>query len=202
MRKVNILFIYGFIGITIGIIAITFSALKPKFNYQPPATKVATAFKATKPITKFNLVDTNGNPFTDKSLRGHWTLLFFGYPKCPDICPSTLNVLRESWSIFATNNISAPVRFIFVDISSQPTEISLLRQFVQNYNQTFIGLSGERAQMQLLADQLGIYSNTVENKIDHSAALMLIDPLARLHAVFTPPFSANDIVHDLRILAL
>ncbi len=200
MRR-KILFIYTFLALSAALVLITFLALKPKFQFNAPQTKVATAFKAKNALQNFQLTDTTGKPFTPKSLRGHWSVLFFGYMRCPDICPQTLGVVRESWEIMTKTNKPAP-RFIFVDISIENKNINQLQQFLQNYNPDFIGLSGTSTEIKSLGDQLGIYSKQLDDRIDHSAALMLIDPLGRLHAILTPPFNATDVVHDLTILTL
>ncbi len=202
MRKRTGLFLFGFVCISIAIILAVWMAIKPKFEYVPPHTRVATAFKSQQKLEYFHLYDTEGNIFTDKSLRGYWTLLFFGYTKCPDICPSTLNIIRETWNIFAAKGQSAPVRFVFADISSKDATLSELKSFLKNYNQNFLGLHGSDEQMHRLSDQLGIYANQQPQGIDHTASLMLIDPQGQLCAVFTPPFDADDLAHDLTILTL
>lgn len=180
-----------------------YAYMTQKLTYHEPATHVASIIRNTKPLTTFALTDTNNTPFTEHSLRGHWTLLFFGYTRCPDICPRTLAIVRDTWSQF---NKYAPARFVFADISKDPASLRDLKQFVANYNQDFIGISGTPLEMHQLSDQLGIYAqevlgqDAVTARIDHTAALMLIDPQARLRAVLTPPFNAADIKEDLEAI--
>lgn len=164
--------------------------------------QIATMVKSPTPLQQFNLLATNGTEFTQNSLLGQWSLIFFGYTKCPDICPKTLNIVRNTWAMLSNTKPRPNVQFIFTDISNSPVTIDELKEFLQNYNPEFIGLSGSTEAVHKLSDQLGIYTKSEENKIDHTAALMLIDPQGRLQAVFTPPFSAQDILHDLTILAL
>lgn len=202
IRKRTAIFIFGFVCIAASIILAIWMKIAPKFNYTPPYTKVATSFKSQTKLTYFHLFDTEGNIFTDKSLRGHWTLLFFGYTKCPDICPVTLGIVRETWDLFAAAQQPTPVRFVFADISSKAITLKELKQFLQNYNQNFLGIYGSAEQMHRLSDQLGIYANQQDQNIDHTASLMLIDPQGNLSAVFTPPFTAPDLMHDLTVLTL
>lgn len=173
--------------------------MSPKLKPQAQITYVASSLQPSKALQKFSLTDTNGNNFTEKSLRGHWTLLFFGYTKCPGICPSTLATVRDAWQQFKQQN-KVPARFVFADISNEPVETSELKLFLSNYNQEFLGVNGAQPDMQELSDQLGIYSQIQEDIIDHTASLILINPQAKLCAIFTPPFSAQDIVHDLQVL--
>src|SRR5215470_10876738 len=43
----------------------------------------------------FNLIDQNGQPFSDKDLKGKFFLVFFGFTHCPDVCPTTLFEISE-----------------------------------------------------------------------------------------------------------
>lgn len=200
--KRSTLFFLIFIISTVVIIFAAAQGLRPKFHYAPPQTVAATALKPSKPLGAFQVTDTSGNIFTEKSLRGYWTLMFFGYTRCPDICPKTLGIIRDSWNQFAANREAPPVRFVFADISKQPTPYQDLKLFLHNYNPVFIGLTADQYNMQQLSDQLGIYAQQTDGKLDHTAALMLIDPQGRLTAVFTPPFTATELAQDLKSLTL
>jgi protein SCO1/2 len=165
---------------------------------EKPLVLAATVVKPSQMITAFSLQDYDGKPFSEKSLRGHWTLLFFGYVGCPDICPQTLSVLRDAWDTYPSKQ--APVRFVFANIEPTPINNEVLKTFLHNYNPNFIGVSGTPEAVQQLSSQLGVYAKQQQDKLDHTASLMLIDPQGRLSAVFTPPFSAHDVVQDLEIL--
>lgn len=199
-KKRSGIFIIIFIAICLVLLYSAWNALAPKYNYQPPQTKIATPLKPVKPISSFKLYDSTGNVFSEKSLRGHWTLLFFGYPGCPDICPRTLGLLRDTWDLFEAQSKSAPVRFIFADISKQPVSINELQQFLHNYRPEFMGITGTSTEIHALSDQLGIYTREQNNALDHTSALMLIDTQGRLFAVLTPPFTAEEIMQDLQTL--
>ncbi len=173
-------------------------SLAPTFKPNTPMTASATVVKSSAGLKGFNLTDTNGKKFTAQSLRGHWTLLFFGYMTCPDICPTTLGIVRDAWSTFP--NQQSPARFVFVNISPAPADDQGLRAFITNYNSSFIGVTGTTTELTKLGDQLGIFTKQQDNRIDHTASLMLIDPQGRLRAVFTPPFSAPEVAADLQVL--
>lgn len=190
------------VSIVLGLTAL-FSAwyfISPKFNQTPPTTMIATSLKPSKPVTPFELTDANGAVFNQKSLRGHWTLLFFGYMGCPDICPKTLGIMRDTWHLYNADS-PAPARFVFVSITPITIQDNKLRDFLGNYHQDFIGVGGTASEVKRLSDQLGIYyQSRADGEHDHTASLMLIDPQGRLTAVFTPPFIAQEIVKDLDAL--
>lgn len=169
--------------------------LEPKLNYKAPKLQVATLVKNLEPVTGFELTTFDGKSFNKDSLRGRWSLLFFGYMKCPDICPRTLGIVKQAWELEPMLN----AKFIFVNL----TNISNQREFAQflnNYNKDFIGVSGSQQQVGILSSKLKIYRHELNNRIDHSPSLMLIDPKGKLRAVFNPPFTAEDIVTDLKAI--
>lgn len=160
---------------------------------------IATIIKQTQPLSAFAVSDDNGGIFTELSLRGQWTLLFFGYPKCPDICPNTLGIVRDTWNLYQPNK-TPPAKFVFASLTSEPIEDGTLKTFVKNFNKDFVGISGSSTEMHQLSDQLGIYFTQQTDRIDHTASLMLINPQGKLTAVFTPPFTAEQVAKDLDLI--
>ena len=81
----------------------------------PPPT-VATLLEGGAQLPKVQLIDKMGQNFSTPDLSGKFSLLFFGFTHCPDICPLTLNVLANMHNDWATPTIAVPeVVFISVD---------------------------------------------------------------------------------------
>ena len=72
--------------------------LNPTFKKPQDPMQLATLINNTTPLAPFSLVDTNHQKFTSQNLKGHWNVLFFGYTHCPDICPTTLAILNDTYS--------------------------------------------------------------------------------------------------------
>jgi len=73
--------------------------------------------------------------------------------------------------------------------------------FLANFHEKFIGVTGSNAEIKKLQSQLNVFAEkNADGNITHTAALMLIDPQMRLHAIFTPPFKPQDIAMDLDLL--
>ena len=112
-------------------------------------------------------------PFTEKSLLGQWTLMFFGYAQCPEICPKTLIKITELWK-----QVPQDLHFVFVSLDPESDTVQILRDFLGRFNSEFRGLTGEAAVIQKLAKACGIYSwqdpkandPSKPKMIDHSAA--------------------------------
>lgn len=190
-----------FIIITISVLLGLWYCLNPIFQPKAAQMRSATLVNSQHHISDFSLTTTNNQPFNQHNLRGHWTLMFFGYSDCPVICPSTLTLLRDSWQQFTK---APPVNFVFVNINPQQESLAELKAFLQRFHPDFVGATGSSAEIRKLSDQLGIFATnsgdtTEDGKpiIDHTATLMLINPHAKLHAVFTPQLDPVAIAQDL-----
>lgn len=194
-----------FFTVAIGLFLVIKTVIQPMFSDpHTQQTQAATIFNSSKPLPEFELTKTNGEPFTQRSFRGQWTVLFFGYRQCPDICPMTLSVMRTIWNSFPEKQI--PMKFVFASIKKEADDLEALSAFLNNYHHTFQGITGTMAEMDKLKAPLGVFANEVIDEsgneiIDHSASLMIINPKGQLHAVFTPPFNIEAVASDLALLS-
>lgn len=161
-----------------------------------PQDLAATVLPNPRPLPAFALVDHHNRPFTPDSLKGHWTFLFFGYTRCPDICPTTLGVLDAvDRQLAATPHLREHTQTVFVSVDPERDPTEHLARFVPYFNQDFIGATGAPEQIQALTKALGVMYMRSPAKdqdpnhywIDHTAAILLIDPEARFHALFSAP---------------
>lgn len=182
--------------------------LSKKIHAQSEETFLsATVLKPTQPLGQFSLIDNNGQPFQNLSLKGHWTLLYFGYATCPDVCPRTLNTVSELYGVFADQRQDFKPRFIFASLDPKEDAPEKLAAFLKRFHPEFQGITGDEDEIQKLTKSCRVYSwtdpkpNAAGQKvIDHSAALMLINPHGQLTAIFSPPHSPQNIYKDLQIL--
>lgn len=165
----------------------------------------ATRFPAPREIAAFSLVDHNGAPFNNDTLKGGWSFLFFGYTHCPDVCPTTLSVLNSV--ALQLQDIPDNIRFVFITVDPERDTAQQLAGFVKYFNSDFTGVTGTPENIDKLTRELGILHMKVgadENGsaylVDHTASVLLFDPDGRYHAVFSPPLNAASISHDFRIM--
>ena len=160
--------------------------------------QVITLFPDPKPLTAFALADHKNRVFDLASLKGKWSFLLVGFTHCPDVCPTTLAVLARARESIAKSALGAEnVQFVFLSVDPNRDTASKLGQYVAYFDTTFLGVTGDDAQIGSLAGQLGAtYQVTItpgmENyPVYHTTAVFLLDPRARYHAVFTPPHDAE-----------
>jgi protein SCO1 len=168
-----------------------------------PATEAAAVYAAPRPLPAFELLAHDGSRFDRARLLGRYSLLFFGFSNCPDLCPTTLAELARTERLLA--DLPAALRPAVVLISVDPARDTpdVLGRYVPHFDPDFVGVTGPDAAIAVLAAALGAaYQKGAETDgsyaVDHTAALFLIDPEARLVAVFPTPHAAAAIAADYR----
>lgn len=166
-----------------------------------------TLFSDPKPLTAFALTDDRQRVFDLERLKGKWSFLFFGFTHCPDVCPTTLAELARARDKIVENAAGAePVQVVFVSVDPNRDTVGKLGQYVRYFDASFVGVTGDNAQIASLAGQLGAFYEVAvtpgaENySVSHSAAVFLLDPQARQHAVFAPPLDAQAISERFKVV--
>jgi protein SCO1 len=167
-----------------------------------------TILAPARALADFSLIDNQGHSFGSKNLRGHWSLMFFGYTNCPDYCPATLTTLAAMQKQLRSANTVAPPQVLFVSVDAKRDTPAQLNEFVPNFDPEFIGLTAaSQSAIEALAKQWGVAVNieTAANGnyiVDHSAVIFVIDPAGKLAAILTGPFTVEAMRSDfVRIVA-
>lgn len=188
-------FLLAFIGVVIGLFLHKF--LSPRvLSPQELAVNGAIVFDKPRIIPPFELVDQRGAPFTLERLQGKWTVMFFGFTTCPDICPTTLATLSQ-WYKTLDADIKAKTQVAMVSVDPARDTAEKLAVYMQHFDADFIGVTGEFLPIKTLTDQLNVAFNKVtlesDYTIDHSAHLVLINPYGHYHGIFKPPFQLGQL---------
>lgn len=169
----------------------------------PPQLGQATLLPSPKPITDFQLTDHHGQPFTLNRLKGHWTLAFFGYTHCPDVCPTSMAILAQVQKKLE-QQIGADQlpQVVFFSVDPERDSVEQLSRFVPYFHPGFLGVTGAPQEIMKLTRQIGILygreqgSSDQDYLIDHSAAIILFDPDGSFHALFNVPHDPALITAD------
>lgn len=169
---------------------------------QSPALQSGVWLGTPRDIAAFERVSDRGERFGNADLLGHWTLLFPGFTHCPDICPTTLTTLKAVAPKLREAGIDLQVVFLSVDPERDTTE--LLGAYVRYFDPRFIGLTGTDEGLRAVASSLALVYQRVPGptpesySMDHSSALVLINPQAKARAYLTPPHQVDSIVADIQ----
>lgn len=170
---------------------------------QTPAEPL-TAFvlPAPMPLPEFALVDQSGNAVTRDTFRDQWSLVFFGFTHCPDICPTTLQILSAARKKLADSGQAPLPRVVLVSVDPERDTPELMGQYLNYFGDGNLGVTGSLGELRKLTGPLGIFfekqSAAEENySVDHSAAVLVINPAAEFHALFSGSHEVEIFVHDL-----
>jgi len=157
--------------VLVAVVAIAATAL---YIFQPPARPLGVTGQA------FALNSTKGGAFTQDDLRGTPSMIFFGYTYCPDVCPTTL---AETTAWRAQLGVSPDdLRIIFVTVDPERDTLDMVRDYVEGFDPTIIGLVGpDLTQTENVKRAFGVFSEKVGEPddpyylVNHTALTFLID---------------------------
>ncbi len=175
------------------------------WTQRQPATQLATGtwLVPRHTLPDFSLIDSHGRSFGPSNLRGHWSLLFFGYTNCPDFCPTTLATLAAMQKRLRADQSTLP-QVIFVSVDAKRDTPAQLARYVPYFDPDFIGLTAaDQPAIQAVAKQWGVPVMVQPEKdgnytVDHSGAIFVLDPAGRLAAVLSGPFTVDALRSDFR----
>ncbi len=171
-----------------------------------PALKTAVLYPAARELPAFTLQRADGSALTQADWRGRWTIVFFGFTHCPDICPNTLGVLKQVWASLDEQVKAERIHFDFISVDPQRDTPEQLQRYVNFFSTEFGAATGSDEELTKLTRSLGLVYARVEDAdgeptVDHSASLVIIDPAGRMVGLFRPPYAAAPIAADLATLA-
>jgi protein SCO1/2 len=172
--------------------------LARQLDRETPVLASGTWLPRPKPIVSFELLDARGRPFTNADLTSAPTLVYFGFTRCPDVCPTTLVRLAQALKQAALG----PLRVVFVSVDPERDTPAVVGLYAHAFDPSFQGVTGKPEAIRSVAKNFAVAYNRVDlpggdYTMDHSAVLFLVDARG-IVAVFTPPFEAPALAADLR----
>lgn len=157
-------------------------------------------------VAPFRLVAHDGSAFTHASLEGHWTLLFFGYTFCPDICPTTMAQLRRARDLLDAQT-SLEFEVVMVSVDPERDTPARLGDYVTRFSPDFIGVTGTPEAIAAFAHGLGVAFSEVqterpeEHLVQHSGQIVVLNPRGQYFAILKPPHRGDNIAAIVSAIA-
>jgi protein SCO1/2 len=134
----------------------------------------------SRSLPSLALTDQNGQALQVDQLKDKWSLLFFGYTFCPDICPATLAQLRQLQGMLPAE-VKDKLRVVLVTVDPHRDTPEQLKKYLGFFDPAFVGLTGSQEDLQKLAAAVSIpyipADTSQENyTVDHSGNLVIIGP--------------------------
>lgn len=148
----------------------------------------------------FSLTAHNGKILNTEKLRGQVVVLFFGYTHCPDICAPTLAKLATVMGRLGPE--AKDVQVLFVTVDPRHDNVRQLADFVPKFHPSFLGLTGLREQIELVAKdhKVAFGANKDGKRVDHFGGVMLKDRQGKMRVLLRAQATPEDVEHDLRRL--
>lgn len=160
-------------------------------------------------ISWFSGASTQGGTFSKDNLRGKWTLAYFGYTNCPDLCPNTLAAVKQAVEGLEQSGPHIPnLNVLFVTIDPQRDTLDHLRDYLGFYDPKYVGLHTEITQLVPLFSTLDASqsvrreSNDADYLMAHPTSLYIFDPESRWAAQIKEPITPARIKEALEIAAI
>lgn len=139
----------------------------------------------------FTLTDQSGKVVTDADYRGKYMLIYFGYTYCPDVCPTSLSIMSNALDLLSPEQLDKVVP-IFISIDPERDTPEALADFVPNFHDKLLGLSGTAEQTKAVAKAYKVYYAKVSGDdkdgiytMDHSSITYLMGPDGKYVAHFS-----------------
>jgi protein SCO1/2 len=174
-----------------------------------PTLEIGTSISPRRALADFSLIDHRGQAFGPKNLRGHWSMLFFGYANCPEFCPTTLTTLAAMMKRLRASGAAVLPQVIFISVDAQRDTPQQLAKYVPYFDPEFIGVTAaDQPTIEAVAREFGV-AVMIEPKqadgsymVDHSSTILVLDPSGKLAAILTGPFTVEALQADFqRIVA-
>ena len=139
--------------------------------------KSASTLSLKSTLTEVKLFSHHGKKINIKDFKDIPTLLFFGFTHCPEVCPTTLSNLLNNIELLEKNKKN--YRVLFVTLDPERDTINNLNDYLQNFNSSVIGLTGELNEINKFAKNWNIYWEKVSEgddyTINHTATVFMIN---------------------------
>ncbi|MCH1558529.1 MAG: SCO family protein [Alphaproteobacteria bacterium] len=157
-------------------------------------------FQKPKEISDFEFFSARGKSFTKSDLIGKWTLMYFGFTKCPDECPTTMYQLSKLIKVLRDKDYKLDNKqWVLVSIDPERDTPEIIDNYAKGFDGEFLGVSNARPMLLSLATQLSV-NNVMpshSNNMDHSHLdnhvnnIILLNPDGEFAGIFRPPFDIS-----------
>jgi protein SCO1/2 len=192
---------------------VTAGGLWTYFTYEKERMARKRIAEQTKGIGKpkvggpFELVDQNGNPFTSDDMMGKYSLVYFGFTHCPDICPDELDKMALMYDkvVEKCGNVLLPLMITCDPARDTP---KVLKEYLEEFHPDFIGLTGEYDKIKDTCKAYRVYFSTPSHVkpgedylVDHSIYFYLMGRFTKSRTNCTADFHQTLRAISLRLSA-
>ena len=198
MSKRNIIFILLILtGIT-GLF--TYFQSLPSLLEKKPTLVSGKILARPLEIDRFELRDQKNEVFNNKSLEGGWTVLFFGYTNCPDVCPTTIYKLAEIKNELKEDLSSTSFNTVLVTLDPDRDSADRLKEYIGYFDESMLGVTGTYENIQSFTSSLSVFYQRINKEegydFNHTASIFVFNKDGSLFATMSPANTIGELTQD------
>jgi protein SCO1/2 len=171
-----------------------------------PAMRAVTLFPGARILAPYRLASSEGSTITPETLRGHWTLVFLGFTRCPDVCPTTLQSLAQAGKAWIALPAATRPRVLFVSVDPDRDTPQHVGEYAHYFGKEILAATADEKALATFARSLGMVYMKVpttggDYTIDHSASVSVLDPDGNMAGLIRSPLDPAAIGADMKTLA-
>jgi len=198
----TVIVLSAIVSVILGVFfAKTWSNQEPEYQYK------GTVLSEGRNLKPFDFPTTDSKHFSSKTVKGHWTFVFYGFTHCQMMCPTAMNELRQVYRKLQESEVKNLPEVVMVTIDPERDSVKRMREYVKGFNPKFVGAVGTKQQVVTMTREVGIafekvksrdVSKTGDYDMQHSGAILVLNPKGKLQAFFNWPHKVDDIVEDYK----
>ena len=182
------------------LILLLLAALPLSFQLWPAPVPLAAAVDGGQRIGgPFELQGPDGRRVTEQSFEGQWLLVFFGFTRCADVCPTTLVQIAKL--LDGLGEQGARLQPLFISLDPERDTPEVLAAYTRFFDERILGLTGSPEQIRQVADAYGVYVRKVPMgdtyMLDHTGSVYLMNPAGELVSLISPQRTAADAAREI-----
>ena len=198
MSKRNIIFILLILtGIT-GLF--TYFQSLPSLLEKKPTLVSGKILARPMEMDRFELIDQKNEVFNNKSLEGGWTVLFFGYTNCPDVCPTTIYKLAEIKNELKEDLSSTSFNTVLVTLDPDRDSADRLKEYIGYFDESMLGVTGTYENIQSFTSSLSVFYQRINKEegydFNHTASIFVFNKDGSLFATMSPANTIGELTQD------
>jgi protein SCO1/2 len=172
-----------------------------------PAMRAITLFRQPRALASYTLMSSDGSKLTPDSMKGHWTLVYLGFTRCPDVCPTTLQSLGQAEKAWTRLPPASRPHVLFVSVDPDRDTPQRVGEYAHYFGKDILGATADEKALAAFARSLAMVymkvptTGSSDYTIDHSASVSVLDPDGNMAGLIHPPFDPVAIGADMLALS-
>ena len=198
MSRRNIIFVF-LVLFGMSVLFAYFQSL-PSLLQKKPTLLTGKILTRPMELDNFELIDQNSQTFNSESLKGNWTILFFGYTNCPDVCPTTIYKLAEVKNDVNQNLPSKNFNTVLVTLDPDRDTPERLDEYIGYFDESMLGVTGTYKNIQSFSSNLSVFYQRINKDggydFNHTASIFVFNQDGSLFATMSPATSVSELRDD------